>query len=194
MRNPTLLPTVLLGILASSSYSIPVRATLADGGPGGTGAITFAYDMQRQASPPFDFPDVNEFSGDYIRKQEDYRINIADFFHVEMEDWTGYGFNWLLERYPRDGGIFEQYAQIIFFSALGGTLVLEGAWTDFWSVGTPISAILQTDAGEIRSSTFIASLGDPANQAIPEPGTMALYTIGLGALVGMGLLRRRLQA
>lgn len=193
MRKPIVLPTLLLSLLASASRSEPIRVALADVGTGAIGAREFVMDLERQPDPPFDFPDVNELSGDYILKQEDYRINIADYFHVQADGWTGYGLNWLLERWPQDIGIFEQYAQIILFDGASSSLVLYGQWTSSWRRGTGLSGTLETPSGSRQSSMSIVSIGRPKTTAVPEPGSLALVGIGLAALAGMGL-RARLHA
>lgn len=180
MRPPNLLAGILFLAAASVSRTEadPILVTLADGGSGGIGPLSFAFDMDRQGLSPFDFPDVAEFEGDFADKQGEYRINVADYFHVEMDGWTGYGYNWLLERSPRDIGIFEEFCQVLFFKAPGQTLILQGAWTSHWSEDTPLSGFLETEQGITHGDLRIASL----QQAIPEPVPLALFATGLLAL------------
>lgn len=177
MRPTNLLAGILL-LAAASTQADPILVTLEDGGSGGLGPLSFAFDRDRQGPAPFDFPDIVEFEGDHVDKQDEYRINVADYFHVEMDGWTGYGYNWLLERSPRAFGIYEEFCQVLFFKSPGQTLILQGAWTSQWSEGTPLSGFLETEQGIVQGDLRIAAL----QQAIPEPLPLTLFATGLLAL------------
>lgn len=186
MRNPAFLLGILLG--ASAVNAVPVLVSLDDVGPGGVGSLSFTFDMDRQPEAPYAFEDVREHSGDHAAKEEDYRIHVADYFRVEMAGWTGLGFNWLLEVWPRGLGIFEEYCEVRFFSSPGQTLILQGAWTSYWSEDTPLHAILQTGEDRQYSEMRIADIRQAEAPTLPEPATLALF--GLGAL-GLGAIRLR---
>jgi hypothetical protein len=185
MRHATFLLGILLG--AASLRAAPILVTLEDSGPSVFGPLSFAFDMKQQPPAPYDFADAFEFSGDFIRKEGYYRIHVADYFRVDMGGVPGYGYNWWLEVAPRAFGIYEKYCEIRFFTAPGETLVLLGAWTTSWSVDTPIFASRYA-GDEILSNSqmHISSI-------VPEPASLALFALGLGAVAGMALVRRKRQ-
>lgn len=193
MRNPAFLLGIGILLGASAARAVPILVSLEDAGPGGIGPLSFSFDMDRQPHDPYDFGDAREFSGDYVLKEDPYRIMVADYFRVEMDGWTGYGYNWLLEVYPRAFGIYEEYCEIHFFSSPGQTLILQGAWTSYWSEDTPLYAGLRTDADpDVRFSEMrIAGLREAETAAVPEASSLALFGLGLGIMAGAVRLRRK---
>lgn len=192
MRYPALVLAVLLG--ATAARALPILVTLEDSGPGGVGPLSFIFDMERQPPAPYDFAEAFEYSGDYVDKQDYYRIHVADYFRVEMAGAAGYGYNWLLEVYPRASGIYEEYCEIRFFTSPGETLVLYGAWTTSWSEDTPLHASLYNGDLLVSASDMrIAGMVDAAIPSIPEPGSLALFGLGLAAVAGMAGVRRKRQ-
>jgi hypothetical protein len=190
MRHPAFILAILLG--AAAARALPILVTLEDSGQGGFGPLSFTFDMERQPPAPYDFAEAFDFSGDYIDKQDYYRINVADYFRVEMAGATGYGYNWLLEVYPRAFGIYEEYCEIRFFTSPGETLVLYGAWTTSWSEGTPIYASRYSgDQFVSFSDMHIAGIREADSPIIPEPGSLALFGMGIGAVAGAAGLRRK---
>lgn len=190
MRYPALVLAVLLG--AAAARALPILVTLEDSGPGGFGPLSFTFDMGLQPPAPYDFADAFEYSGDHVRKQDDYRIHVADYFRVEMDGATGYGYNWLLETWPRAFGIYEEYCEIRFFTSPGETLVLYGAWTTSWSEDMPVYASLYDgDRFVSTSDMHIAGIREVDAPAVPEPASLALFGLGLGAVAGMAGVRRK---
>lgn len=186
--------TVLLGLafLATAASAIPVQVTLVGEAAGAIGPLSFTLDLDEQPRSPYDYPDINEFSGDYLFKQEDYRINIADYFQVDMGGWSGYGFNWLLERYPSGLGIFEEYCEVRMFRSPGETLILTGAWATTWSEDTPLFASLESQGEETRREDYrIAGLVERPHAVVPEPSSLVLFGSGFLAFAGFGAFRNR---
>jgi hypothetical protein len=188
MRNPTLRNHLAaLTLAACSASATPIQVVLEGGEPDGIGHLAFRFDPVAQPAPPFAFADAFEFEGDYLLKEDPYRIHVEDFFQVSMEGWSGYGFNWLLETWPRDGGIFEQYCEVRFFRGLDEALVLQGAWSSYWTEETPLFATLDRGGERVNEDRRIASL---ELATVPEPPTAALFA-GVLLLAGIFSLFRR---
>ena len=196
MRTNNVLTSVLfgilgsIGILATPASAVPILVTL-EAGAGDLGPLSFSIDLQQQPRHPHDYQDINEFSGDYLFKQEDYRINVADYFLVEMDGWSGYGFNWLLERYPSGQGIYEEYCAVQMFKRPGETLVLTGAWSTSWSEDTPLYAFQDSPEGLKTGDYRIASMVETPVKTIPEASSLALFGSALMILAGFREYRNR---
>lgn len=180
-----------LGFLATASSAIPIQVTLEGEAAGAIGPLSFTLDLDQQPRHPHGYPDINEFSGDYLFKQEDYRINVADYFQVDMGGWSGYGFNWLLERFPPGHGIFEEYCEVRMFRSPGETLILTGAWSTFWSEDTPLYASLESPGETRREDYRIADLAELPRAIVPEPSSLALFGSALLAFAGFGAIGNR---
>lgn len=180
-----------LGFLATAASAIPVQVTLEGEAAGAIGPLSFTLDLGKQPRSPYDYADIEEISGDYLFKQDDYRINVADYFQVDMGGWIGYGFNWLLERYPSGLGIFEEYCEVRMFRSPGQTLILTGAWTSFWSEDTPLYASLESPGDSQREDYRIAELKDIPQAVVPEPSSLALFGSAFLAFAGFGAFRYR---
>jgi hypothetical protein len=196
MRNSNTSFSVLLLAAAvaglSAAEAAPVLVSLEDSKQGGLGPLSFAFDSKRQAHPPYDFADVKRDSWELAPKSRDLRIRVEDYFRVEMDGWTGYGFNWLLQRPPADAGAYEEYCEVRFFKSPEQAYILKGAWTSSWSVDAPVSVMrkdgIDLQYGEMR----VAGIGRPPGPpAVPEPSAMALFGAALVGMAGVGACRLR---
>ena len=216
MRNPILLPTLLLGLLASASNAVPIGITSAGSGPWAVGARDF------------------------------HRGYIADYFRAEMGGWKGHDFDRLQEGWPWNLGGIWRPARFVRFpgadapalyrpSILGG-IDFSGSVTpvlhrqsikggmDYSEAGAPAlhrtsikggMDFIEADAPALHGPSIKGWIEDfefggahepwlgtelsyqslvprssPGMPAVPESSALALFALGLAALAGFGLRTR----
>lgn len=198
MRYPAFILAILLG--AATVQAAPILVTLGDPEQTGIGPLSFIVDTELQPLEPYDFDDYFQYTGDYVDKQDDYSIQLRDYYRVEMDDANGFGYNWHLESSPPGIEFSEKYTHIRVFNSLGQTLDLQtGPWPDSWNEGTVFYGFLYYDIFSDdrvvgQGNLPIVEIRELATPAIPEPASLALFALGLGAVAGMAVVRSKRQA